>query len=165
MRIIGIDPGFAETGYGVIEKNNDVFCVIDYGVIRTSPKDDMGIRLKKIYEEIIEIIRKLNPDVAAIEDIFFSANAKSAIQAAQTKGVVILACVNSGIEVFEYTPLQVKMAVVGYGKAPKEQIQKMVKALLRLSDAPQSDHSADALAVAICYSNREKLDRILKSSR
>jgi len=165
MRILGIDPGLAETGYGIIEQRNDTFSAVEFGVITTSSKADTGARLKKIYEEAMEIIDKFNPDVAAIEDIFFSSNAKSAIQVAQTKGVIILACVNSGLDVFEYTPLQVKMAVVGYGKAPKEQMQKMVKALLKLPDTPQSDHSADALAVAICYSNREKMDRILKSSQ
>ncbi len=164
MRILGIDPGLAATGFGVIEQNHSSFAVVDYGVINTLSRDPIGLRLKKIYDKITSLVKEFSPDVAAVEEIFFSANAKSAIQVAQTKGVIILACVNAGLKVFEYTPLQIKMAISGYGKAPKEQMQKMVKAILKLSSIPKSDHSADALAVAICYSNRAKLDNMLKNS-
>lgn len=153
MIIIGIDPGIAIVGYGVIEYTGNKFKVIDYGAITTEPKYSFPERIKMVYDELMELLELYKPDAFAIEELFFNKNVKTAILVGQARGVEILAAMNKGIEIFEYTPLQVKQGVVGYGRAQKRQVQEMVKILLNLKDIPKPDDVADALAVAICHAH------------
>ena len=153
MRILGIDPGYVLMGYGVIEQNGNRFQVLDYGSISTGPSAPMPHRLKFLYSSLMEIIAETEPECAALEELFYNTNAKTVINVGQARGVAILACVNSGLEVAEYTPLQVKQALVGYGRAEKKQVQEMVKMILGLEKVPKPDDTADALAVAVCHAN------------
>jgi len=153
MIICGIDPGIAIVGYGIIEFIGNKFKVIDYGAITTDSNIDFPQRLKLVYDELNGILYKYKPDAVSIEELFFNKNAKTAIKIGQARGVQILAAINNGIEVFEYTPLQVKQGVVGYGRAEKKQVQEMVKLLLNLKKIPKPDDVADALAVAICHAH------------
>jgi len=151
--VFGIDPGIAIVGYGVIEYNGNKFNVLDYGAVQTSNSYSFPTRLKIIYDEISLLMEKFKPDALAIEELFFNKNVKTAITVGQARGVQVLAAVNKGIEIYEYTPLQVKQGVVGYGRADKRQIQEMVKILLNLDKIPKPDDVADALAVAICHAH------------
>jgi len=152
--IIGIDPGLATIGYGVVEKtNNNGLKPINYGCVITKPDLTLPKRLAQIYSGIAELIEKYDPDVCAVEELFFAKNVKTAISVAQARGVILLPFENSGIPLFEYTPKQVKQAIVGYGHAEKQQIQYMVKVLLNLDAVPKPDDAADALAIAICHGN------------
>ena len=151
MRILGIDPGYAIMGYGVVELIGNKFKVIEYGSIMTESRKNMTDRLKHIYYELMQLINRTDPDVAAIEELFFNTNTTTAIKVGQARGVSILACANSGIETNEYTPLQVKMALTGYGRADKKQVQHMTNTLLNLKEVPKPDDTADALAIAICH--------------
>ena len=153
MIILGIDPGFAIVGYGAVEYKGNKFKTVEYGAVTTPAKTEMFSRFKAIYDEVCEIIERVKPDVMAIEELFFNSNQKTAINVAQARGIIILAAMNSGIDVFEYTPLQVKQAVVGYGRAQKAQVQQMVKVLLNLEAVPKPDDTADALAIAICHAH------------
>ena len=153
MRILGIDPGFAIVGYGVVDYIGNKFKAYDYGAVTTEAKEDMFIRFKKIYDGVCEIIEREKPDAMAIEELFFNSNQKTAINVAQARGIIVLAAMNLNIPVFEYTPLQVKQAVVGYGRADKGQVQQMVKSLLNLEKVPKPDDTADALAIAICHAH------------
>lgn len=157
MIILGVDPGVATTGYGAISYEGNKFKVIEYGAVLTSPDMDLSKRLLKINCDISEIIRRVRPDTFAIEELFFNKNIKTALTVGHGRGVAILAAANQGLTVFEYTPLQVKQAVVGYGRAEKSQIQHMVKILLCLSEIPKPDDVADALAVAICHAHSSAL--------
>jgi len=154
--ILGIDPGTAITGYGIVKKSKDrKFTVLDYGCIFTQPNQSSGNRLKKIYNEIEKLIKKYKPDLISVESIYFFKNLKTAMPVSQAKGVIILAAAKKNIPICEVTPLQVKMAVVGYGRAEKKQVQKMIKNLLNLEEKPKDkgkrkDDAADALGVAIC---------------
>ena len=151
MRILGIDPGYAIMGYGVVELIGNKFKVIEYGSIMTESRKNMTDRLKHLYYELMQLINRTDPDVAAIEELFFNTNTTTAIKVGQARGVSILACANSGIETNEYTPLQVKMALTGYGRADKKQVQHMTKTILNLKEVPKPDDTADALAIAICH--------------
>lgn len=151
MIILGIDPGYAIVGYGVLEYSNNKFKVIEYGAITTDSKTDMFDRFKSIYDDICDVMKRTKPDFMAIEELFFNSNQKTAINVAQARGVILLAAMNCGIRIFEYTPLQVKQAVAGYGRADKKQIQQMVKLLLGLKEVPKPDDTADAVAIAICH--------------
>jgi len=151
MIILGIDPGYAIVGYGVLEYKNNKFRTIEYGAITTEASMDMFDRFKAIYDDLNEIIERTHPDFMAIEELFFNSNQKTAINVAQARGVLLLAALNHGIEIFEYTPLQVKQAVAGYGRAEKNQVQQMVKLLLGLEAVPKPDDTADAVAIAICH--------------
>ncbi|GFN35134.1 crossover junction endodeoxyribonuclease RuvC [Tepidimicrobium xylanilyticum] len=153
MIILGIDPGLAIVGYGVIEYKGNRYRLLDYGVIRTDSNIFFPQRLKLIYDELSSIIDRFNPADLAVEELFFNKNVKTAIQVGQARGVEILAAINKGLEVYEYTPLQIKQSVVGYGRAEKRQVQEMVKILLNLKEIPKPDDAADALAVAICHSS------------
>lgn len=153
MRILGIDPGYAIVGYGVIEYHGNSFKVIEYGKITTDSKKDLPERLVIIYNGIKELIEKFQPDAMAVEELFFNNNAKTAINVGQARGVILLSAANNGVPVFEYTPLQVKQAVVGYGRAEKNQVQQMVKMLLSLEKIPKPDDVADALAIAVCHAH------------
>lgn len=162
MKILGIDPGYAILGYGIIEMVGNKFNVIDYGAIITDSKMEMPERLKCIYASLMEIIAIHNPETASIEELFFNNNAKTALMVGQARGVAILACINSGLDIGEYTPLQIKQALVGYGRAEKKQIQSMVKTILNLDKVPKPDDTADALAAAICHGHCANYNKRIK---
>lgn len=152
MRILGIDPGLATVGYGVIDTGNNSIKIIDYNSIITPPKTQLSERLNTIYNKISNAIKKYKPDDVAIEEIFFAKNLKTGIQVSEARGVILLACYKCGIKnISEYTPLEVKISLTGYGRADKNQVQQMVKALLGLKEIPKPDDVADALAVAISH--------------
>ncbi|MBQ3180470.1 MAG: crossover junction endodeoxyribonuclease RuvC [Firmicutes bacterium] len=153
MRILGIDPGTGITGWGVIEKNYNQLTVIDYGCIRTEANSLNQKRLCDIYDGISLLLREYQPDEMAIEELFYNRNTTTVISVGQARGVLILAAAQQGIPVYEYTPLQIKQAVTGYGRAEKKQVQYMVTNLLKLQAVPRPDDAADALAVAVCHSN------------
>jgi len=153
LRILGIDPGFAIVGYGIVDYVGNKFSVVDYGAATTAAGENIFTRLKLIYDEISEIIARIKPDCMAIEELFFNTNSKTAITVAEARGILIIAAMNAGIPVFEYTPLQVKQAVTGYGRADKNQVQQMIKILLNLEKIPKPDDAADALAIAICHAH------------
>ncbi len=153
MIIVGLDPGIAILGYGVIQYKSNNFKVLEYGAITTEPRDSFPSRLKILYDELTAILEKYNPDAVAIEELFFNKNVKTAINVGQARGVQLLAAINKGLDIYEYTPLQVKQGVVGYGRADKKQVQEMVKLLLNLKTVPKPDDVADALAVAICHAH------------
>ena len=152
MIILGVDPGIAIVGYSVVECNGNNIKAIDYGCIRTKSDLMFPERIKIIYDRLIEIIKEHKPTDLAIEELFFNKNVKTAMMVGQARGVEILAAVNENLDIYEYTPLQIKQAVVGYGRADKNQVQEMVKILLNLDEKPKPDDVADALAVAICHS-------------
>ena len=151
MVILGIDPGYAIVGYGIIDTNKPNM-VIDYGAITTPKEDSMPIRLEAIDSSLKFLFDKYKPDVVAIEELFYFKNQKTVIQVAQARGVIVLACQKYCGNIYEYTPLQIKQALTGQGRAEKKQVQYMVKAILGLNSIPQPDDAADALAVAICHS-------------
>lgn len=156
LKILGIDPGTAIVGWGSLEIRDCKLKIINYGVIRTSQKNSDAERLFLIKKELTEIIKKEKPDKIAVEQIFFFKNAKTVISVAQARGVILVTGLELKIPVEEYTPLQVKQAVTGYGRADKSQIQKMVKMILGLKEIPQPDDAADAVAIAICAANNKK---------
>ena len=156
MIILGIDPGTAITGYGLIEKTNQGLKAISYDCFRTDSKMPTAERLKEIDQQLAKIIKKYNPQKIAVEDIFFFKNSKTAIKVSQARGVVLARAAQKKIPVAEYTPLQVKQAVTSYGRADKSQVQKMVKLILSLNEIPKPDDTADALAVAICCAHSIK---------
>lgn len=162
MIILGIDPGIAIVGYSIIKCSGNNFKPIDYGCITTSSKMTFTQRLKIIYDDMGKIIDKYSPDEMAIEELFFNKNVKTAIQVGHARGVEILAGVNKDLHIYEYTPLQIKQAVVGYGRADKRQVQEMVKMLLNLKEIPKPDDAADALAVAICHGSSLKFKESFK---
>ncbi|HCL90841.1 MAG TPA: crossover junction endodeoxyribonuclease RuvC [Candidatus Atribacteria bacterium] len=153
MIILGIDPGLNNTGYGLIRYEKKKIELIDYGCVLTYKKDTFSIRIKKIYYKIKELIEKYNPHEVAIEEIFFNKNVRSALTVSKVHGMIAITVALIGLELYEYTPLQIKQATVGNGRAEKHQVQSMVKILLNLSEIPQPDHAADALAVAICHAH------------
>ncbi len=156
MIILGIDPGYAIVGYGVIEVDKGKFTAIDYGVIRTPQYESISVRLSMIARDLQAIIDKYKPDAVAIEELFFSANRKTGIMVAEARGVILLTCANSCGNLYEYTPMQIKQAITGYGGADKQQIQHMITLLLRLKSIPKPDDAADALAVALCHGQSAK---------
>ncbi|MBQ8004597.1 MAG: crossover junction endodeoxyribonuclease RuvC [Oscillospiraceae bacterium] len=151
MIILGIDPGYAIVGYGVVDTNG--MKPISYGAIRTEAGIPIEERLSEIYDNMTELLRTFRPDHVAIEKLYFNTNEKTAINVSQARGVIVLACVKCGVKMYEYTPLQVKMSVVGYGRAEKGQIMDMTKRLLGLRKTPRPDDAADALAIALCHAN------------
>lgn len=164
MRILGIDPGTAICGYGIIDKQNYRFTAVDYGVIRTPKEMEPEKRLATIYEGIITLIETYQPDEVCVEELFFHSNARTVIPVGQARGVILLAAAHRDIPLFEYTPLQVKQAVVGYGRADKKQVQYMIKTLLNLKEVPKPDDAADALAIAVCHGQSQKVYREEKST-
>ncbi len=152
MRILGIDPGTGILGFGVIEAGKGKAQLVDAGVIRTPVKEDDAVRLQTIYEELTDIIAQTKPQIMAVEKLFFAQNVTTAMTVSQARGVVLLCGKQSGLELFEYTPLQIKQALTGYGRADKKQIQEMVRVVLKLKEVPKPDDCADALAAAICHS-------------
>jgi len=150
---LGLDPGLATTGYGIVIKEGGDFLVVNYGVILTPAKMKFAQRLEEIYKELSEIIKKYKPDVIGIEELFFAKNVKTALAVGQARGVLMLTAMQAKVPIYEYTPLQVKQAITGYGRADKNQIQQMVKIILKLDEIPKPDDAADALAVAMCCGN------------
>ncbi len=152
MRILGIDPGTGILGFGIIEASKAKAQLVDAGVIRTPVKEDDAVRLQTIFEELTDIIVQTKPTEMAVEKLFFSQNITTAMTVSQARGVVLLCGQQAGLELFEYTPLQIKQALTGYGRADKKQIQEMVRVVLGLKEVPKPDDCADALACAICHS-------------
>ena len=152
MKILGIDPGSCITGYGIVNKNGNRLIHVDNGAIHTDRIGSFPMRLQKIYRSLTEIIEQYRPDVVSVENIFLARNAQSALKLGQARGAAIVAAVNAGLPVSEYSALQVKQAVVGHGRASKDQVQKMLKVLLNLPEVAQEDAS-DALAVAVCHAH------------
>lgn len=157
MIILGIDPGLAIVGYGVINTQKGNSSVVDYGVINTPKEDSVPVRLEKIYSGMISLVEKYNPDCIAIEELFFNTNTTTGINVAQARGVILLVCQQKKLKMYEYTPLQIKQALTGYGKAEKKQIQFMVARLLQLKAVPKPDDAADGLAVALTHAQTARL--------
>lgn len=153
MIILGIDPGIAIVGYGVIEYKNGLFRTLAYGAITTPAHTSVESRLRTVYDDLDEIIKKYKPDDMAVEELFFNNNPKTAIAVAEARGVILLCAMKNGVNIQEYTPLQVKQSVVGYGRAEKKQVMLMVNSILGLKNGPKLDDTADALAIAICHAH------------
>jgi crossover junction endodeoxyribonuclease RuvC len=163
MLVIGIDPGTAITGYGFVRENPDgTLTVVDYGVIQTPADLEMPQRLLQLYRELKNLLLLHRPDSGAVEKLFFQKNVRTAISVGQGRGVAILALAEAGVQIREYTPLEIKQSVAGYGGADKNQVQYMVKALLALDEIPQPDDAADALAVAVCHIHSARFNRIVE---
>lgn len=151
MRILGIDPGYAMLGYGLVDKEGTKLKVVDYGVVETTKEQAFPQRLEKLYDGVVHLAEFFNPDVAVFEELFFYRNTTTALAVGAGRGVAILAAQRSGLPLYEYTPMQIKLAVTGNGHADKKQVQQMTKMLLGLKDVPRPDDAADALAAAICH--------------
>ncbi len=153
MVILGLDPGYAIVGWGVLEYKANKFRVIDYGAVTTEAKTPFPLRLCDIYNGLCDIIKKYQPEVLSMEKLFYNNNAKTVIDVAQARGVITLAAQQNGLKIAEYTPLQVKQSVTGYGRAVKKQVQEMTRIILNLEKIPKPDDTADALAMAICHAH------------
>lgn len=167
MRILGIDPGYAIVGYGIVDYANTKFSVVNYGAITTKANSYFPKRLEDIYADMCEIIERYKPDCLSIEKLYFNTNTTTAIDVAEARGVILLAAQRNRLSINEYTPLQVKQSVTGYGRAEKRQVMEMVKSLLSLKSVPKPDDTADALALAVChghysFSTYSKLSQIYK---
>lgn len=154
MLILGIDPGLATIGFGAIQKNGEKYRAVEYGAITTKPNQIVEKRLDEIFGEMNGLLDRLRPDCLAIEELFFNSNVTTAIDVAQARGVILLAAYRHGVDIYEYTPLEVKSSVVGYGRAEKQQVQYMVRLMLGLASTPKPDDVADALALALCHGTR-----------
>lgn len=155
MRIIGIDPGYAIVGFGIIEYENGRFKVIDYGAVTTDAGTDFNQRLKTIYSDVSQILDIYKPECLAIEKLYFQNNQKTAIDVAEARGVILLSAVQRNLYIGEYTPLEVKNSITGYGRAVKKQVQEMTKRILKLPRIPKPDDTADALAIAVCHAHTD----------
>jgi crossover junction endodeoxyribonuclease RuvC len=162
--VLGIDPGVANTGYGVVAHRRGRLVALDGGVIETAAGQDAGARLARIHERVGALMDEYAPDAVAVEDLYFGENARSAFAVGQARGVVILAAGQRGVRTSSYTPQQVKAAVCGSGRAAKDQVQRMVQTLLMLQELPKPDHAADALAVAICHANGAPMAAALQAA-
>ncbi len=151
MKVLGIDPGSETLGWGVVEGSGLKYSLVDFGVVKSSPKEAFSKRLLKIFDGVADVIWKFQPDALSIEEAFYANNVKVALKLGQVRGVVILAGEKAGIEIAEYAPRLIKQTVVGYGNAEKHQVQEMVKLLLRMKEIPKPHDTADALAIAICH--------------
>ncbi|MBE6732681.1 MAG: crossover junction endodeoxyribonuclease RuvC [Ruminococcaceae bacterium] len=153
MRVLGIDPGYAIVGYGIVDYDGYKFNTVAYGAITTSAGEPFSRRISVIYDDMKTILKTYKPDALSIERLYFNTNTTTAIDVAQARGVILLSAEQEGVEIFEYTPLQVKQAITGYGKAEKRQVMEMVKSFLSLNAIPKPDDTADALALAICHAH------------
>lgn len=153
MRVLGIDPGTAIVGYSIIDYKNNKIQLIDYGCIYTNKEDSLSLRLEQVYLRVESLINLYKPDHMAIEELFFFKNQKTIISVAQSRGVIILKAQLSGLDIYNYTPLQVKTGITGYGRANKKQVQEMTKIILKLSEIPKPDDAADAIAISINHIN------------
>jgi len=159
MKILGIDPGLAVTGFGIVGYDQNRFSVIQYGVVRTQAGTSLPERLEKINQGLTRIIQQYQPEAVAVEELFFNTNAKSAFLVGQARGVAVLTAAQASLPVYEYTPLQVKQGIAGYGRADKHQVQQMIKNLLNLREIPRPVDAADALAVAVCHAHTGSFQR------
>lgn len=164
MRVLGIDPGSSITGYGIVDEADNKLLLYECGVIRMQAAKPFPDKLKRIYDGLTEVILKCRPDIAVVENIFLSKNVKSAIKMGHARGVAILSCVNAGLPVYEYTPLEIKMAVVGYGAAEKAQVQEMVRRILNLDNIIESEDASDAIAAAVCHIHSAKVRGIIEKA-
>jgi len=153
LRVLGIDPGYAIVGYGIVDYDGYKFNTVAYGAITTSAGEPFSRRISVIYDDMKTILKTYKPDALSIERLYFNTNTTTAIDVAQARGVILLSAEQEGVEIFEYTPLQVKQAITGYGKAEKRQVMEMVKSFLSLKAVPKPDDTADALALAICHAH------------
>ena len=151
MRVLGIDPGIATIGFGVLDSDGRRHNLVKCGVITTPAHTGLSFRLEQIYNDMLDILDMFKPDVVSIEELFFNTNLTTGISVAHGRGVILLACAKSGVKVYEYTPLQVKQSVVGYGRAEKKQVMDMVKRICNLPAPPKPDDAADAVALALCH--------------
>jgi crossover junction endodeoxyribonuclease RuvC len=163
MRVLGIDCGSRVTGYGVIDTDGADCILVRCGAIRSKLSDPLALRLRSIYNGIVEVIRDVQPDVAAFENLFYATNVQSALKLGHVRGVSVFAAAEANLPVFEYSPLEVKSAVTGYGRAEKPQVQQMVRALLKLNSLPQPYDASDALAVAICHVHTNKFNNAISA--
>ena len=164
MRILGIDPGIATIGFGVVDSDKNKQKLIQCGVITTPAHTSLASRLKQIYEDMLQLLELFRPDAVSIEELFFNTNITTGIAVAHGRGVILLACETAGVKIYEYTPLQVKQAVVGYGRAEKSQVMDMVKRICGLSAPPRPDDAADAVALALCHA-RSSTSLLFKGER
>ncbi|WP_156683953.1 crossover junction endodeoxyribonuclease RuvC [Oceanivirga miroungae] len=164
MRVLGIDPGTAIVGYSILELENGKYNLIDYGCIYTDKDTKMEVRLEQIYDRLDTIIKLYKPSEMAIEDLYFFKNQKTVIKVSQARGVINLAAIKNGLDITDYTPLQVKMGVCSYGRATKSQVQEMVKLILSLDEIPKPDDAADAIAIAITHLNSMNIPKIDKTN-
>lgn len=160
MRVLGLDPGTATTGYGIIDVDDGEFTAVTYGTITTPAKMEMPYRLQMIHQELQELLNEYKPETAGIEEIFFGRNVTTAITVGQARGVLILTLVNAGISIGEYSPPKIKDAVTGYGKADKHQVQLMVRNMLDLEETPRPDDAADGLAIAITHYHYQRFESL-----
>lgn len=161
MRILGIDPGFAITGYSIVDYIGNKFNLINSGAVLTKAGESFPTRLTKIYDDLTEIIKEYKPDSISVEELFFNQNVKTAINVAQARGVILIIGCKMEVPTFEYTPLQVKQAVCGYGRADKSQVQKMVQTILKVKEIPKLDDITDSMAVAICHAHSARFSEKL----
>ncbi len=159
MKVLGVDPGLASCGYGVVAEQAGRTRALDYGMWRTAPGERLEVRLREIFDGVGEVIERHAPDAVALEESYVGANARTALVIGQARGAILVACARAGVPCAEYAPARVKQSVCGYGRAEKSQVQRMVKAILSLADVPRPDHAADALAVAICHALAPPLAR------
>ncbi len=165
MRVLGLDPGLALTGYGVIQElSSGELCLLEYGVIATAADLPTAERLLEIARQFDILLQRHTPDVVAIEELFFARNVTTALVVGEARGVLILGAARAGVPVVEYRPMEIKQAVAGYGKAPKTQVQEMVRMLLNLDHIPQPDDAADGVAVAVCHIHHRRLATLLKEA-
>ncbi|MEI7634870.1 MAG: crossover junction endodeoxyribonuclease RuvC [bacterium] len=164
MRILGIDPGLASTGYGVIDTDGHSSRLLECGCVSTRPGEPLAERLERIHDELAAVIEKWRPETVSLEQLFFCANVRTAVSVAQGRGVAILATAKARIPLAEYTPLQIKQALVGYGHASKPQVEKMVRAILGIRENLATTHAADALAAAICHAHSLKFARLAEAA-
>jgi crossover junction endodeoxyribonuclease RuvC len=162
MLILGIDPGLAATGYGLVRGDRQALCLVDYGALETAAGDCLSIRLRCLYRELGTLIERHGPEAVAVEELFFNRNVRTAMAVGHARGVILLAAAEAKLDVFEYTPLQVKDALVGYGRADKAQIQGMLRLLLGMESVPRPDHAADAIAVAVCHLHSARLRAVME---
>lgn len=165
MLVLGIDPGTAITGYGLVRETEEGLALVDCGVITTQAGQPLPARLQAIYRGLAEIAGQHRPDAAAVEELFFSRNARTALSVGHARGVTLLALAEAGLPIYEYKPLQIKQAIAGYGAADKQQVQQMVTMLLNLDAAPQPDDAADAVAVAVCHIHSATMAALLEGAR
>ncbi|HHU76451.1 MAG TPA: crossover junction endodeoxyribonuclease RuvC [Firmicutes bacterium] len=165
MLVLGIDPGLATTGYGLVRKTGDNFQTVDYGCIITAASLPLSERLLGIFNDMNAIIDKYLPDVLSVEQLFFCKNVRTALQVGQARGVIIAAGAKAGCPVYEYTPLQVKQSIAGYGRAGKKQVQQMIRLILGLKEIPRPDDAADALAIAVSHLQTLNWHKLLESQK
>jgi len=162
--VLGIDPGTAITGYGLVREDDEGLALVDCGVITTPSDQRLPQRLQSIYQNLTDVIREHQPDTAAVEELFFSRNVRTALSVGHARGVALLALADAGLSIYEYKPLEVKQAIAGYGGADKRQVQEMVRLLLNLEHAPQPDDAADAVAVAVCHIHSARMAGLIEEA-